>query len=122
MAYHRKKTQMTNYVDLVGKSGKTYRYWFLANITAKGIQAVAGNYAFLKKLANGNFVPVYFGQAEDLQSRIPTHERWDEARRIGASGIAAHSTTGGEQARLDEERDLIEYWHTPLNTHHRKAS
>ena len=30
-------------VDFVGRSGLTYRYWNLVNVTAAGIQAVGGN-------------------------------------------------------------------------------
>jgi hypothetical protein len=34
----------------------------------------------------------------------------------------AHTTPSGEQARLDEERDLIAQWNPPLNVQHRKVS
>jgi hypothetical protein len=30
-----------------------------------------------------------------------------------------HTTPAGEQARLAEERDLIERWNAPLNKQHR---
>lgn len=109
-------------IDWTGKTGAKYRYWFLADITTNGIKAVAGNYAFVKKLANGNFIPLYFGQAENLQTRIPNHDRWDEARRAGVTHVMAHTTLGGEQARLDEERDLIQQWQPPMNVQHRKVS
>ncbi len=108
-------------IDWIGKSGTSYRYWSLDNITAAGIQAVAGNYMFVKQLPNGNFVPLYFGVADDLQARIPNHERWLEAARLGATYVMAHSTPAGEQSRLAEERDLIQYWNPPLNTQHRVA-
>jgi hypothetical protein len=109
-------------VDWVGKSGKTYRYWGLSNMTAAGIQAVPGNYAFVKQLPNGNFLPLYFGQAINLQDRIPTHDRWEDARRLGVTHMMAHTTQGGEQVRLDEERDLIQQWNPPMNIHHRQVS
>lgn len=108
-------------VNWVGKSGRSYTYYFLTNVTAAAIQAVAGNYAFVKRLANGNYAPLYFGQAGDLQARIPTHERLSEAIRLGATHVMAHTTPGGEQVRLDEERDLIAYWNPPLNSHHRQV-
>jgi hypothetical protein len=111
-----------SYVDWAGSSGKSYRYWFLENITANGIKAESGNYAFVKQLPNGNFSPLYFGQAEDLQARIPNHERWDEAKRAGATHVMAHTTQGGENVRLAEERDLIQRWNPTLNVHHRKVS
>jgi hypothetical protein len=113
-------TQMSNEqtIDWTGKSGKAYRYWFISDITSNGIKAVAGNYAFVKRLANGNFIPLYFGHAEVLNARIPNHDRWDDAKKAGVTHVMGH-TQAGEQARLDEERDLIQQWNPPLNVHHR---
>jgi hypothetical protein len=113
---------MTEIVDWQGKSGTSYRYWFLANVTAAGIQTVAGNYAFVKRLPNGNFVPLYFGVAENLSARISNHERWDDAVRAGMTHVMAHTTRGGEKVRCDEEIDLIQQWHPPLNMQHRLVS
>jgi hypothetical protein len=109
-------------VDWPGKSGRTYRYFALENPTKDGIQAVAGNYVIAKQLPNGNFVPLYFGQADNLQARIPTHERMPEAIVLGATHVMAHSTLGGEYVRCDEECDLIEQWHPPMNVQHRQVS
>jgi hypothetical protein len=106
-------------VDFMGKSGMTYRYWNLINATTAGIQAVGGNYVFAKQLQDGTYLPLYFGEAGDLQARIPSHERLAEAVRLGATHILAHTTQGGDAARLAEERDLIQYWNPPLNTQHR---
>src|SRR5262249_27283175 len=111
-----------SYVDWVGRSGTKHRYWFLDRITADGIKPEGGNYAFVRQLTNGNFTPLYFGQAENLQARIPCHERWDDAKRAGATHVMAHTTQGGEAARLAEERDLIQQWNPPLNVQHRKVS
>lgn len=109
-------------IQLVGKSGKKYVYHFLDKpADARTIRAVAGNYAFLKKLANGNYAPIYFGQAEDLQSRIPNHDRWGDCVTAGATCVVAKTTPGGEKVRCDEERDLIAQWNPPLNVHHRNV-
>jgi hypothetical protein len=113
---------MTSPIDWIGRSGRTYRYWFLDSIVPEGIRSVAGNYAFVKQLPNERFVPLYFGQASDLRDRLPTHERWEEAKKAGATHAMAHSTQGGEQVRLDEERDLISQWNPSLNVHHSQAS
>jgi hypothetical protein len=113
---------MSNVIDWNGTSGKTYRYWFLDDISPAGIQAVAGNYAFVKQLADGKFLPLYFGEAQDLQNRIPNHDRWADAKKAGVTHVMAHTTQGGVEARCAEERDLIQQWNTPLNVHHRKVS
>jgi hypothetical protein len=106
-------------VDWLGASGRTYKYWNLSTIAAGTIQAVGGNYCFAKQLPNGNYLPVYFGVADDLNARITNHDRLAEAVALGATYVMAHTTPAGEQARLDEERDLIQFWNPMLNTHHR---
>jgi hypothetical protein len=113
---------MSDIINWVGKSGQLYRYWILTNITMEGIQAAAGNYAFVKQLPSGNFVPLYFGETENLRDRILSHDRWDEARRAGLTHVMGHTTPAGAQARLSEERDLIQQWNPPLNAQHRKVS
>jgi len=113
---------MTVIVDWAGASGQSYRYWALADTTRAGIQAVAGNYVFAKEVTPNQFQPLYFGQADDLQARIPTHERMRDAIKLGATHVMAHSTQGGLEARCDEERDLIARWNPPMNVQHRVAS
>lgn len=110
-------------IDWEGNSGTKYRYWGLDTPSvANSIKAQPGNYVFARKLPNGNFVPLYFGQAESLQSRIPCHDRWDDAVRAGATHVLAHTTQGGLDQRCLEERDLIQKWQPPLNVQHRSMS
>lgn len=111
---------MSEVVDWAGASGSKYRYWFL---DIKGlIKDEAGNYMFVKRLTNGNYLPLYIGQANSLKNRLPSHERLSEAIRLGATHVMAHTTPGGEASRLAEERDLIQYWSPALNTHHQAVS
>ena len=113
---------MSDYIDWPGLSGQSYRYWFLSNPRVPAaIKSVAGNYAFVKQLPNGNFVPLYFGIADDLSNRIPNHERWSDAVRAGATHVMTHTTPSGASARESEEKDLIQRWNPPLNTHHRRT-
>jgi len=86
------------------------------------IKDEGGNYVFVKKLANGNFVPIYFGVADSLRNRISTHDRWDDAVSAGATHIFARTTPGGDAVRCAEEKALIQRWNPPLNVHHRKVS
>ena len=37
--------------------------------------AIAGNYCLAKRLANGNFLPLYFGEGGNLKTRLPDHEK-----------------------------------------------
>jgi hypothetical protein len=108
------------YIDWQGASGSHYRYWFLESPSiGLTIKDELGNYAFVKQLPNGNFTPLYFGVADSLRSRIPSHERWSDAVRAGATHAMSHTTPAGASAQLGEERDLIAKWNPPLNTHHR---
>jgi predicted GIY-YIG superfamily endonuclease len=111
---------MADYIDWPS-GGATYRYWFLANpSSASGIKAVAGNYMFVR-LANDGWVPVYIGIADDLQDRIPSHERWKEAVALGATEVMAH-TQANRAKRETEEKALIKHWNPPLNIQHRRRA
>lgn len=108
---------MNNFIDWKGKSGSVYRYW-LVDMT-KPFFALPGNYVFAKQVVPGKFSPLYFGETGDFSSRMPTHEVWDSAVRMGATHALAHATQGGEFVRRAEERDLVELWNPTLNTHYR---
>jgi excinuclease UvrABC nuclease subunit len=110
---------MADYIDWLGRSGKSYRYWFLD--INQPIKDEAGNYMFVQHLPTGRYLPAYIGQADSLRKRLPGHERLEDAKLAGATHVMSHTTPAGEQARLDEERDLIQYWNPPLNVQHRKV-
>jgi hypothetical protein len=111
---------MSDTIDWIGQSGATYRYWFLPNPkVAAAIKDEGGNYAFVKQLPNGNFVPLYFGKADSLRARLPSHECWPEATRLGVTHVMTHTTPAGDAARSAEERDLIQRWNPPMNVQHR---
>jgi hypothetical protein len=113
-------TTPSDYIDWNGATGKTYRYWFLETPrNSTSIKGVGGNYAFVKRLPNGKFTPLYFGVADSLQNRIPNHERWDDAFRLGVTHVMSHTTPAGDAARIAEERDLIQLWNPPMNVQHR---
>ncbi len=109
----------TDVIDWPGKSGNSYRYWFSAFTDT--FKDEGGNYMFVKQIPNGNYLPVYIGQADSLRKRLSNHERFDEAKRLGATIVMTHTTPAGEAARLAEEADLIAYWQSALNTHHRSV-
>jgi hypothetical protein len=106
-----------DYVDWPGQSGATYRYAF-TNIN--DCYAVPANYTFVRKLPNGNWLPLYFGEAGDLNQRgMPRHERLAEAVKLGMTHFMTHRASASQETRRAEEADLIQRWNPPLNTHHR---
>ena len=112
---------MADFMDWPGKSGKKYRYWFNDSIAPSNLKQEGGNYMYVKRLPNGNWLPVYIGQADDVSRRLPNHDRLPDVKRAGATHLMSHTTPDGEQARLDEERDLIAQWSPVLNTHHKEV-
>lgn len=109
------------FYDFPGASGRAYRYFDTPSIAAADLMAAEGNYMFVKKLPNGNAVPVYIGQCDNFKTRLPTHEQIGPATRLGAMHVLTRLNSAGEQARLDEERDLIQRWQPTLNDQHRKV-
>lgn len=92
---------MSQTIDWPGQSGRTYRYWL--NKMADGFLAVSGNYALVKMLPNGNFVPLYFGESINLRERLANHEMWPQAVRLGAT----HGTPHQPELRLGWQRNAI---------------
>ena len=79
---------------------------------------VPGLYIFARS-AHGAWDPLYVGQTEDFCTRIPDHERWDEAARLGAVYVHAVVIRDAETRNRLEEA-LIRYLNPPLNTQLRR--
>jgi hypothetical protein len=57
---------------------------------------------------------LYVGKTDDFSSRLPSHERWDEAGRNGATHI--HAKVVSQAANRDTwERQLIAHLQPQLN-------
>jgi excinuclease UvrABC nuclease subunit len=82
------------------------------NVTWKPVGAV---YIFSYFDVALNYWPaLYIGQAASLAERLPSHERWEEATRLGATHIHVHVEP--DQARRDAiEAELISTFQPPLN-------
>lgn len=78
----------------------------------------SGIYIFTGLDSDGLWIALYIGQASSFADRIPDHERWAEAVRLGATHIhAAVVPLAANRDRL--EQALIASYQPPLNTHHR---
>ena len=102
-----------------GLSGNEYKFWFFDIDTE--LVTTGGNYGFVKRLPNGNFVPLYWGECQNFNTRFPNHERLGDAISLGATHVVGHTKPAGEQARKVEERDLIGFWNPPMNVQHRSV-
>jgi hypothetical protein len=77
----------------------------------------AGLYIFAG-VSDGRWRALYIGQTENFSDRIPDHERWDEAVRLGATHVHARLEANALH-RATIERELIGAFRPPLNTHYR---
>lgn len=76
--------------------------------------AKAGIYIFTGIISTGRWKAYYIGQTDDFSSRIPGHEKWAPAVRLGASHI--HARVVPLQASRDTlESQLIQACQPPLN-------
>lgn len=77
-------------------------------------RAVAGIYCFAY-LEGGTWRVMYVGQASSFADRIPSHERWADASRRGATHVLAMPVST-QAARDRIEEALIRELQPPLNT------
>lgn len=74
---------------------------------------VAGLYIFARSDGQ-RWYALYVGQTDDFRSRLPNHERWDEARRNGATAV--HAVVVSQAGTRDKlEKLLIRHLRPPLN-------
>jgi excinuclease UvrABC nuclease subunit len=92
---------------------------FEVNLQSANWRAIAGLYIFAAKNSEGKWFPLYVGQAESLAARLPTHERWQEAVRLGATHVHARVVLE-ESTRCEVESQLIQAYQPRLNVHHRQ--
>ena len=100
-------------INWPGKSGKKYLYWIYEIGTS--FTAKPGNYIFAKQTKPNTWSPIYIGQTSDLSERLENHNEMPCIKRNGDTHIHAHTNSGGEEARLTEESDLISEWSPVCN-------
>lgn len=80
--------------------------------------AVSGLYIFaaLEKDWQGilQWRPLYVGETQDFSTRLPTHEYWMAAVRLGVTHVHARTEVSAER-RAAIEGHLIQTFQPPLN-------
>ena len=74
----------------------------------------SGIYIFAGVDSQGRWEPLYIGQADSFQDRIPSHEQWEPAVELGATHVHA-MVVPLEYSRGLVERELIQAYQPPLN-------
>jgi hypothetical protein len=73
-----------------------------------------GLYIFAQSTDATRWRAINIGQTDDFSSRMPDHERWNEAARLGATHVhAAVVPLAANRERLDKM--LIQNFQAPLN-------
>jgi hypothetical protein len=106
-------------IEWTGKSGATYRYY----IWPRGSNVDGGppgNFLHVKETEHGVLAPVFIGQTEDLNRRLLSAEIQECVNSNGATQLHLHANYKGEQARLEEEADLIARWQPVCNAQETK--
>ena len=91
-------------------------YEFIVYTMEANWNEVGGIYIFTGKNPQGLWVPLYIGKADSFQARFASHERWDEAARVGATHVHA-LVVPLEANRVIIEAELIQNYQPRLNTH-----
>lgn len=75
----------------------------------------AGIYIFCGLNQQRQWVPLYIGQAASFRDRLPSHEQWNPARKLGATHV--HAKAVSQQSQRDNiEKQLIQSFQPRLNT------
>ena len=75
---------------------------------------VGGVYIFAGVNASNVWEPFYIGRTNSLKDRLSDHERWDEARALGATHIHTRVERAASRRKALEEH-LLDGFGPPLN-------
>lgn len=102
-------------VTATGASGASFQFEeYAMNTTWNDVPVI---YMFAYRTIT-HWQVLYIGECQSAKTRLPCHERWDEAVRGGATHVLARVAPVNTEARQREERDLIASHKPTMNTHH----
>ena len=78
---------------------------------------IGGIYIFCGVSPQNHWIPLYIGKTNSLSTRIPQHEMWSQAQRLGASHVHARVVPLASVRAVLEET-LIRIYQPRLNTQH----
>jgi hypothetical protein len=103
-------------VDIVWKGVDGSRYEFAEYAYDSDWTDSGGIYIFAARLPNGDWNPLFVGNAHSLEQRLQAHDKWPWAVRLGATGVlACAEPDDGKRRRAVAE--MIARLKPPLNEH-----
>lgn len=76
---------------------------------------IAGVYLFAARLPNGDWNPLFIGEADSYERDLPGHEKWPWAALLGATHVLI-CTVAGKAKRETVEAEMIARLKPPLNS------
>jgi|SRR5882724_4775762 len=98
----------------VWKSVDGSKYEFTPRTYESAWTDVAGVYLFAAGLTNGDWNPLFIGQADSFEHSIPNHEKWPWAMLLGATHVLACAIVA-QAKRVSVETEMIARLKPPLN-------
>jgi hypothetical protein len=95
-----------------GASGRVYTY--AIHPIGEIWNDVAGNYIFAKQTEPSRWAPVYIGETQSFQDRLPNHNELPCILRNGGTHIHV-PVNRASAVRLAEEADLLANHNPPCN-------
>jgi hypothetical protein len=96
-----------------GASGRLHR--FEAHHPSGALPEQAGVYMFARPASEGlRWTPLFLSRTANVGKRFAGHERWEEARRLGATHVLVHAPQDRD-AREAVEADLLASLRPVLN-------
>jgi hypothetical protein len=91
--------------------------WYLHSIFdfAETTVITSCNYIMVRREFDGRRAALYIGQSGDLSDRLPNHEKFAEAQRLGANELHLHFLANSSAERFRIETDLRNGHNPPLN-------
>ena len=96
------------------KSGIRHRFWIYPRGT-KFNKPCPGIYVYARETSPHKWIPIYIGQAENVNVRLTDQEQQERVDQHGATHIHV-SIIAQEKSRLTIEKDLIQQWNPVCNT------
>ena len=82
------------------------------------LSEAAGLYVFARQDPEG-WIALYIGETESFHTRLPTHERWQEAAQRGATHVHVKTEPKAAERQALEEQ-LIQLYQPPVNVKHKE--
>lgn len=101
------------------KSGIRHRFWIYPRGT-KFNEPCPGIYIYARETSPHKWIPIYIGQAENVNVRLTDQEQQKRVDQHGATHVHV-SIIAKEKSRLAIEKDLIQEWNPVCNMQHLSA-